>query len=72
MIETLSLVSQRPVIIALAMLGALLVVAGSLLPETRSGSQQALPQLLTRAGYTVTVVSMLLFITAGFLAERSP
>ena len=70
MIEALSLVSQRPVIIALAMVGALLVVAASLMPETREGSQRVLPQILTRAGYTITVVSMLLFITAGFLAER--
>ena len=53
----------REVVISLAILGALLAMAGSAL-EDRIGKRRAF--LLNRAGYTLTGASILIFIVVGF------
>lgn len=77
MIDFLILVSERPVVITLALLGAALVIAGSLTarpikPGHTPSSltrQSALSRGLTIVGYTITGGSILLFIIAGFVSD---
>ncbi|MGH1484182.1 MAG: hypothetical protein ACRBM6_36855 [Geminicoccales bacterium] len=79
MIDALIFLSARPIVIALALVGAGLVVAGSLTAKPkkagdRTGSderQRPLSRGLTKAGYTLTGFSMLLFIVAGFISDLS-
>jgi hypothetical protein len=80
MIDVLIVLSQRPIVTALAVFGAGLVIAGSLAArtgkpgQTRSAGQRqnALSRGLTRAGYTMTCASILLFIIAGFISDLRP
>lgn len=83
MIDTLIFMSQRPVVITLAVIGALLVMAGSLAhkPEhaqsgkakaTRTDRKQGLAKHLTTSGYAITFGSILLFIIAGFVSDLRP
>ena len=83
MIDALIFVSQRPVVITLAILGALLVTAGSLVHKpvqapsggSRNSSSQrkrGLAMHLTRSGYAITCTSILLFIIAGFVSDLRP
>lgn len=81
MIDALILISQRPVVIALAIVGALLVTAGSLItkprpPGTPEPDEEDLrgtfAQRLTTAGYVVTMASIALFIVAGFVSDLRP
>lgn len=80
MIDLLITLSQRPIVVALAIIGALLVTAGSLLakPRPKQGSKAAspggeedsvLPRWLTQLGYAVTFTSIVLFIIAGFVSD---
>lgn len=70
MLDVLGALSQRPVIITLAIVGALLVTAASMLPQPKDGSTSALSRVLTRAGYGITGASIVLFIAAGFLSNQ--
>jgi hypothetical protein len=65
----MALLTDRTIIIALAIVGACLATAGSV---WRSGSRKSarLAHLLLWAGYLVTLASVALFITAGFLSDR--
>lgn len=67
MLEFLTFLAQRPVIIALAITGALFVTAGSYMakPEHTTARSRG----VTRVGYVLTGLSMFLFITAGFLSD---
>lgn len=60
--------TQRPIVIALAIAGAGMAMAGSVL-EARKGRGYRGALLLTRIGYGVAFASVLLFIVAGFLSE---
>ncbi|MGI9500219.1 MAG: hypothetical protein ACR2P3_09285 [Geminicoccaceae bacterium] len=73
MIDALIFLSQRPIVITLAVLGALLVMAGALIakPE-RSGSKRPLARRLTSSGYAITFASIVLFIIAGFVSDLRP
>jgi hypothetical protein len=83
MIDALIFVSQRPVVITLAIFGALLVMAGSL-TQKRTGDQSGaarrstdnrvrpLSRRLTTFGYAITAASVLLFIIAGFVSDLRP
>lgn len=79
MIDALIFISTRPIVITLALLGAGLVMAGSLGAgpkktggKTRSGSRQTpLARGLTKTGYALTGVSIFLFIIAGFVSDLS-
>lgn len=66
--ELLGLIASRPVVIALAILGAVVATFGSWLVRNsgRLGARGALWVL--RLGYGITGASVLLFIVAGFLA----
>lgn len=81
MIDALILISQRPIVIALAVVGALLVTAGSLVAKPRGrnmpepaadDAQSVLAKRLTTFGYVVTMVSVALFIVAGFVSDLRP
>lgn len=62
------LVFQRPVVIALALAGAGLATAGSVL-AWRRGREHRGAAWLTRLGYAVAFTSVLVFIVAGYLSE---
>lgn len=69
--ELLSLLTQRWLVVALAVLGATLVMAASLVAGGRSGqSPPAIARFLTRLGYGLTFASIALFIVAGFSSGR--
>ena len=71
MIETLHAVSGRPVIVTLAILGAAMVTAASLLKSREaSPGRLSVAGLLHYGGYTLTGASILLFIVAGFISGR--
>jgi multisubunit Na+/H+ antiporter MnhE subunit len=67
-LELLGLVASRPVVIALAMAGAIVATIGSWLMRNpgRLGARRA--RLVLRIGYGITGVSVFLFIVAGFMA----
>lgn len=66
--ELLGLLSSRPVVIALAVAGALVATIGSWLMRNpgRLGARGA--RWVMRIGYGITGTSVFLFIVAGFLA----
>lgn len=70
MLELLMSFAQRPVVIALAIVGALLVTAGSLLQGPRNAPPRPIGLLLSRIGYGATFLSIGLFIVAGYLSGR--
>jgi len=81
-IDALIFLSQRPVVITLAVLGALLVIAGALTakPERAGDKVQPSPPArkrplarhLTSSGYVITFASIVLFIIAGFVSDLRP
>ena len=58
----------RPVVVALAVLGAVLSTAASILQVRRLISERA-ARLINYAGYAAMGVSMLLFALAGLLGK---
>ncbi len=71
MIETLHVVSGRPVVVTLAILGAAMVTAASLLKSREAtASRLRMAGVLHYGGYALTGVSVLLFIIAGFISGR--
>ncbi len=82
MIDVLTYLSQRSIVVALAIIGALLVTAGSLLAKrgtpgrqpasTPEKSPRVLSHSLTVLGYVLTITSIVLFIVAGFVSNLAP
>lgn len=70
MFELLMSLAQRPVVIALAIIGALLVTVGSLTQGPRNAPPRPVGTWLSRIGYVATAVSIFLFIVAGYLSGR--
>lgn len=68
MLEFLALITQRPVVIVLAITGALLVTAGSYMAKPDKPTKAS--RSLTVVGYVLTVLSVLLFIIAGFMSDQ--
>ncbi len=66
--DLLGLIASRPVVIALAILGAIVATVGGWLMRDpgRLGARGA--RFVLRLGYGITGASVLLFIVAGFLA----
>lgn len=60
----MELLLSRPIVVALAVLGALLSTAASLLQRRGLLTERA-AQTLNYAGYGVMAMSMLLFVLAG-------
>lgn len=63
----MELLTTRPVVIALAIIGAIVSTLGTVL-ETRGKIDSQRARKLNQAGYVAMGVSMLLFIIAGFRA----
>jgi hypothetical protein len=63
----MELLTDRTTIIALAIAGACLATAGSLL---RSRNTARLAHLIVWVGYLVSLTSVALFVAAGFLSNR--
>jgi hypothetical protein len=63
----MELLTDRTMIIALAIVGACLATAGSL---WRSRSTARLAHLMVWVGYLVSLASVALFVAAGFLSNR--
>lgn len=69
--DLLAMMTSRPLIISLAVVGALLVVLASLMKK--QAEEQGLTGsalFINRLGYALTFVSIALFIVAGFLSDR--
>jgi len=67
-VEQLSLLLQREVIIALAIIGAVIATVGSMLVRTTSTSNPKIARLVLRMGYALTWASVGLFVAAGFVS----
>jgi hypothetical protein len=61
--------TDRTLIIALAIVGACLATAGSVW-RSRGRSTARWGNVMLWAGYLVTLASVMLFVTAGFLSDR--
>lgn len=71
MIELLHSAATRPVIVTLAIIGAMMVMAAGLTrSRTAASASSSLAALLHYGGYTLTGISILLFIVAGFTSGR--
>ena len=57
---------QRHVIIALALTGAVIATAGSILLKRNSRIKPKLARFIMKSGYAITWSSVALFIAAGF------
>jgi hypothetical protein len=65
----MELLTDRTMIIALAIAGACLATAGSLL-RSRSRNTARWAHLMVWAGYLVSLASVALFVATGFLSKR--
>lgn len=63
------ILTERSLIVALAILGAVVATAGSMLGR-RGASSAKLARALVRSGYIISFASVALFIVAGFLKGR--
>lgn len=71
MIETLQALSARPVVVTLAIIGASLVTAASLLrSKDAAPARLRLASAMHYGGYALTGASIALFIVAGFVSGR--
>jgi hypothetical protein len=61
--------TDRTLIIALAIVGACLATAGSVW-RSRGGNTASWGNVVLWAGYLVSLASVILFVTAGFLSDR--
>lgn len=68
--DLLAFFIQRPVIVGLAIAGAMMVMASGLFGGRGRAQPDRRAMLLSKAGYAVTFASIALFIVAGFLSGR--
>jgi len=64
--DVLDLLLQRPVFIALALVGAVIATIGSFLLQKRANFDPRLARRLLRLGYAITGASVVIFIAIGF------
>ncbi len=69
--DLLPLITQRPMIIALALVGALIATVGNLFLRRSTKVDPRTAKLITRFGYGISWVSVALFIAAGFFGSRT-
>ena len=67
--EELALLLHRKVIIAFALIGAVIAIAGSVLLKKEGLVNPWLARLVLRLGYGISFASVALFIVAGFLGS---
>ncbi len=60
---------QRNIIIALAVIGAVIATAGSILLKKESRIEPKVARFIMKSGYVITWLSIALFITAGFFGN---
>ncbi len=65
----LDLLTSRPVIISLAVIGGLIAMLGSYLLRDGSKTPEHTAKLVLRSGYGITWASVAAFVIAGFLVE---
>ena len=58
---------QRPVVIGLAICGALLATLGNFLLKKDSSINPSVGRVVVRLGYAITGISVAIFVTAGLL-----
>jgi hypothetical protein len=68
--EFLNALTDRTVVITLAILGAIIATAGGVLGNKRIGYAAILGRVMMWTGYTISFASVVLFIVAGFLSGR--
>lgn len=68
--DVVEALTQRSVIIGLAIVGAILVMGSGLLNGAPETPQAKRSRLLSQTGYAVTFLSIALFIVAGFISGR--
>mgnify|MGYP001243186386 CR=1 FL=1 len=68
--ELLAIATTRPVIVALAIVGAVLVTAASLMRPKGNAAPSPATAFMNRVGYALTFASIALFIVAGFMSGR--
>ncbi len=65
----LELLTSRPVIVSLAIIGGLIAMFGTYLMRENSSTPEPTPKLVLRSGYAITWASVVAFIVAGFLVD---
>jgi len=68
MVEVLALIAGRPIVIALAVLGATVATLGSYLVRNPGRLGERGARFVLHLGYGLTGASVALFIVAGFLS----
>lgn len=68
--DLLTLISNRPLIIALALVGAVIATVGNLFLRRSTKIDPRTAKLITRFGYGISWASVALFIAAGFFGPR--
>ena len=68
MVEVLALIAGRPIVIALAILGAIVATLGSWLVRHPGRLGERGARFVLRFGYGLSGASVALFIVAGYLA----
>jgi hypothetical protein len=68
--ELLNALTDRAVVVTLAILGAAIATAGGLLGNNRRGYASKLGRVMMWTGYTISFASVATFIVAGFLSGR--
>jgi hypothetical protein len=68
--KLLDALTDRTTIVALAILGAIIAMAGGMLGRKRANHAGKLARLTLWAGYAISFTSIALFIIAGFLSNR--
>ena len=65
----LDLLTSRPAIVTLAIIGGLIAMFGSYLLRDGSTTPEPRAKLVLRSGYAITWASVAAFIVAGFLVD---
>lgn len=68
--ELLAVATTRPVIVTLAIVGAVLVTAASVMRPKGNAPPPQSTAFMNRVGYALTFASIALFIIAGFMSGR--
>ena len=68
--ELLDALTDRALVITLAILGAIITTAGAVLGNKGTGHAAKLRRVMIWTGYSISFASVVLFIVAGFLSGR--
>jgi hypothetical protein len=68
--ELISALTDKVMIVALAVLGAIMATAGGVFGASRTNAIARFGRIMMWAGYTISFASVALFILAGFVSNR--